>query len=77
MWEYMHQYHPGWGWFGWSFMLLFWILLVIGILGVVRILGNERTRERRPSPVDILKERYARGEIDREEFEAKKRDLEK
>jgi putative membrane protein len=73
----MHQYHPGWGWFGLLTMLLFLILLLIGVLGVIRLLVNGRSKERRLDPIDILKERYARGEIDREEFEARKRDLEK
>lgn len=77
MWGYMHQYNPGWGWFGLLVMLLFLVLLVIGVLGAIRLLGNGRSRERRLDPIDILKERYARGEIDREEFEARKRDLEK
>lgn len=75
MWGYMHQYHPGWGWFGLLTLLLFLVLLIIGVLGVFRFLGNGRSRERRP--IEILQERYARGEIDREEFEARKRDLEK
>jgi putative membrane protein len=73
----MHQYNPGWGWFGLLVMLLFLVLLVIGVLGIIRLLSNGRAKEQRQDPIDILKERYARGEIDREEFEARKRDLEK
>ena len=61
-------------------MGLGWILILIAIVAVVWVLmraapaGGTWTRER--SALDILKERYARGEIDREEFEQKKRDLE-
>ena len=68
----------GWG-FGWVFMLLFWALIIFGIVAVVRWLigsstgGTGSTREK--TPLDLLKERYARGEIDQEEFERKKRDL--
>lgn len=77
MWGYMHQYNSGWSWFGLLVMLLFLVLLVVGVLGAIRLLSNGSPRERRLDPIDILKERYARGEIDREEFEARKRDLEK
>ena len=63
--------------FGWVFMLIFWILVVLVIAFAVgrwtpRNAGGG-TREK--SPLDRLKERYARGEISREEFERKKRDL--
>ncbi|MDE2088850.1 MAG: SHOCT domain-containing protein [Gammaproteobacteria bacterium] len=67
----------GWG-FGWVFMLIFWALILLGIAALVKWLigssaGGDGTREK--TPLDLLKERYARGEIDQEEFERKKRDL--
>jgi len=71
-----------WGWgmgFGWVFMLLFWALIILGIIAIVKWLaGASGTSNTPPSktPRQILEERYARGEIDREEFEQKKRDLE-
>jgi putative membrane protein len=64
-----------------GFMGLGWIVILIGIVAVVWLLmrgslaGGGRYTERR-SAMDVLKERYARGEIGREEFEQKKRDLE-
>lgn len=77
----------GWGWMhdmmggGWGFgilWLLFWIaLLALVVVGIWRLLeGRPGRREEPGSALEILKRRYARGEIDREEFEAKKRDLE-
>ena len=63
-----------------GFMGLGWIVILIVIVAVVWLLmrgplaGGPQTERR--SALDILKERYARGEIGREEFEEKKRDLE-
>jgi putative membrane protein len=72
----------GWGGmgFGGSLMLLFWILLIVGVVLLVRWLATGDAA-RRPGPprnaaLDLLKERYARGEIERDEFEQKRRDLE-
>ncbi|OGA29672.1 MAG: electron transporter RnfE [Betaproteobacteria bacterium RIFCSPLOWO2_02_FULL_65_24] len=75
MWGMMDGY--GWGWWGMGPMLLWWVLIILGIVVLVRWLarssgGREPVAE---TPLDILKKRYARGEIDREEFEQKKRDL--
>lgn len=71
----------GWGGMGWGFfsMLLFWGLLAVGVVLLVRFVAG--AAERRPpertdkSAQEILAERYARGEIDRAEFEEKRRDL--
>lgn len=69
-----------WGWIGGIAMILFWILIVIGLVVMIRFL-LARTRAERTGAsshrdaLDILKERYAKGEIDREEFERKKTDL--
>jgi len=71
----------GWGimGFGWFFMILFWALVILGIIAIVKwLMGTSGTSGIPPSKTarQILEERYARGEIDREEFEQKKRDLE-
>ncbi len=68
------------GWmpgFGWIFMLLFWTLLILGVAALVKWLGGGARRDTptEKSALRILEERYARGEIEREEFEQKKRDL--
>lgn len=71
-----------WGGFGWIFMLLFWFLIIFGSVELIRYLvkaekGNDTDKEkpRDKTPLDILKERYAKGEINKEEFEEKKRGL--
>lgn len=80
MWGYMGDY--GWGGMGFGMgfgMLLFWGLLIAAIVMLVKGSwrgGNCNKRERGKSALDILNERYARGEIERDEFEQKKHDLE-
>jgi putative membrane protein len=53
------------------------VILVVGIVLLVRLLRREPPTGGPPAEtaLDILKKRYARGEIGREEFEQKKRDL--
>ncbi|PKO72071.1 MAG: electron transporter RnfE [Betaproteobacteria bacterium HGW-Betaproteobacteria-14] len=75
MWGHM----DGFGWGGMGFgMILFWGLIVVVIAVLLRVLwggGTPAERGQGRSALDVLKERYARGEIEREEFEQKKRDL--
>lgn len=78
MWTHMNDY--GWGWGGMGLgMLLIWGLVIAGIVMLVRGFGSSGAsgkHEKEKSALDILRERYARGEIGQEEFEQKKRDLE-
>ena len=64
--------------FGGPFMLLFWVLVIVGAFVLVKWLADQSTGRsaRNKSALDILRERYARGEMDRQEYEQKKRDLE-
>jgi putative membrane protein len=69
----------GMGWFGGIFMILFWVVVIVCIVFAIRYLvtGKEGPVERSArEPLEILKERYARGEIDTEEYEERKRTLE-
>ncbi len=72
----MYSMMGGYGFFGWGFMILFWILVLFGIVYLMRLISekNETGKEEK-SAMDILKERYAKGEINKEEFEEKKKDL--
>lgn len=62
--------------FGGIFMVLVWVLIIAGIVVLVRSLMQTRQGGMGDrSALDILKERYAKGEINKEEFEHKKKDL--
>jgi len=80
------SWHPGmmngWGmgWFGGIFMILFWILVIVGLVLLIKwLVKNTREapcgRSSSSKAIHILEERYARGEIEKQEFEEKKRDL--
>jgi putative membrane protein len=56
-------------------MLLFWGLIIVGIVLVIRWLLSQGKESRSDSALEILRRRYARGEINKEEFESKKKDL--
>ena len=57
-------------------MLLFWFLVIASLILAVRwFLNDQKDRPGNDSALEILRQRYARGEINKEEFDAKKRDL--
>ena len=65
------------GWIGPIMMLVFWAVVIVALIFLVRwIAASTQSRGKaEESALEILKKRYARGEIDKEEFEAKKKDL--
>src|SRR6266498_1968615 len=79
MYEWHWEMHPIW-WWGWglgmmAMMLLFWALVIIGLIVGIRWLAGQGKVSRSDSALEILRQRYARGEINKNEFEAKKKDL--
>ncbi|MFW6128773.1 MAG: SHOCT domain-containing protein [Candidatus Aminicenantaceae bacterium] len=61
-----------------GFMWILWIAIIIGLVFLIIWIvqqskqGGERPKE---EPLEILEKRYARGEIDKKEFEQKKNDI--
>ena len=79
--DWMHgPWGLGMGIFSLLFMLTFFVLVIVGIVLLLRWFWSQSRSSSaqappKESPVDILKKRYARGEIDKEEFNTKLKDL--
>lgn len=72
--------HAGGGFIG----IIFWIIVIVAVIAVFRMLMDSRSNNMdsrsnsgnaSKSALDILNERYARGEINQQEYEQKKRDI--
>jgi putative membrane protein len=77
----MYEHDGFWMWGpGPIFLILFGILLLLGIAVLVRLLafysGQPREGGGRKRALEVLEERYAKGEIDRDEYLQKREDLE-
>ncbi len=61
-----------------GYMWIFWIVLIVGLVFLIKwIVQQNWAGESKPeeNSMELLKKRYAKGEIDRQEFEQKKKDL--
>ncbi|OGN94466.1 MAG: hypothetical protein A2Z75_06435 [Chloroflexi bacterium RBG_13_50_10] len=68
----------GWEWFMPIIMIVFWGLVIWGIVALVRGVtspGSSGASNQADSALEILKRRYARGEIAKQEYEERKKDL--
>jgi putative membrane protein len=67
----------GWGWFMPLVMILFWGLIIWGVVALVRGLNNQRycDSQATDSALEILKRRYAQGDITKKEYAEKKKEL--
>ena len=69
-----HWMTPPYHWLWALFWLAIWVLVIIGIVKLIgTFLGKNKIIEKRA--MDILDERYARGEITKEEYLEKKKDI--
>lgn len=73
----MMHWEYGWGTgSGWLFMIIFWVVIITGVFFFIKLLAGSLKKEDKPeTALDILKKRYARNEINREEFEKIKNDI--
>lgn len=72
----------GLGLFGGFFMIIFWVLIIVGVVLLIKWLVDQGARGTPHVPVamggqalEIAKERYAKGEITKEQFDQMKKDL--
>ena len=73
-----HMWDTGFGWwmgFGAIWMVLFWGAIIALVIWGVRRLTRNHDSDGKKRPIDIASERYARGEITKDEFEQIKKDL--
>lgn len=71
MYPHYYWWHMGWMW-------LFWVVVIVAIVLLVRAFTSPgQAGEPRDTPEQILKRRYARGEIEKEEYERRLSDLRK
>jgi putative membrane protein len=69
----MHWGYEWWFDLGWVYMIIIWVLVLLGFIFVIRmVFGGTKKEEHEETALDILKKRYAKGEISKEEFEEKK-----
>ena len=81
----MHWGDYGWGMgFGWLFMIIFWILIIWVVVALMRSLAHnghicgghrEHKEHGEDQAIKTLRDRYAKGEVTREQFEQMKKDL--
>jgi len=64
----------GYGSFGFLWMALFWVGVILLVVWAVRRPDDDTTRSRGRA-LEILEERYARGELDADEFTARRQQL--
>lgn len=73
----MMHWEYGWG-MGWMMISwVFWILIITVVVWLVAKNAGGRSGAHEESPETILKRRYARGEMSREEYEQRLTDLRK
>jgi putative membrane protein len=77
--SYGYMYPSGWGIgfgiVGVVFQVIIWAVIIWGIVMIVRGIHHHHGMGGEPESVEILKQRYAKGEITKKEFEEMKKDI--
>lgn len=74
-WSTFGEYGLMGGFFGFFFMIFFWGLIIWVVVSFFQWVSRQETEENSNPALTILEERYAKGEITKEEFEEKKKDI--
>jgi len=70
----MHGMEGFWG--GGFMMVVWWGLIILGVIALGKVLlGKNTPSNTQSSPLEILKRRYAKGEISKDEYENLKKDI--
>ena len=78
MWAEISNYHWGWMGLGIIHMVLFWGFFVLAIVSMVRFVFTDDRQKPAPieeSPLEVLKLRYARGELTKSQYQEFKKEL--
>jgi len=70
-----YGYHMGWGIFMAGLWLIIWVIIALLVIRMIRRHDSTGCHKNANDPLDIVKERYAKGEINKEHFEQLKKDL--
>jgi putative membrane protein len=72
----MHEWMSGWGAWAMLVPLLFWVIVFVGLaLLVQKLIADQRREPSEGRALDVLSQRYAKGEIDREEYLRRRQDI--
>lgn len=69
-----HYFSAGFGWVMAALMVIFWVIVIaLAIWGIMRL--SRSSSGSKSNALEIARERYARGEINKEQFEELKKNL--
>lgn len=60
---------------GWMMFFLWFIIIVLVVFAIRALMVSNQNKQHKETPMEILKRRYANGEIDEEEFNKRKKEL--
>ena len=71
------MWHDMTGWHGTGWGMIFWLVILVGlVILIIKLLQHQQgTAGSEETALDILNKRYAKGEISKEEYEERKKDI--